>query len=445
MAQTNEQTGPSTTRTLLGAACLSAQPLALSALSVPVMAYIIRCLGARAYGQWMVAASMLGVGGMVASLGVRGAFVRRVAADPGSAREALAEQIGLRLVLAATASALVVLACLTLGYPAPVLGCAVIGAIGLVLTAISTTLADLLQAQHRIRTIAAVNFAAGLALTGASVVAALCGGGATVIAATYLLGPAVAAAALLVIVRTQVPGRCVEVSWNPRQFLGLLVGSRFFAAQQLLAAGSAQAEALLLPRMVGLTNFGYFTAGAMPATRLNVLSDGLCTAAYPAMARASAEGSGRELKELTVRYVIIAGLGGACAAGTVALSAGVLGRVLFPGDAELFTTVARVTCWALPLVGVEAVLGYAINAAGKDAAQARASVPAAALSLLSSVALIGVFGLHGACWSMLIRPMVRTAFLLPIAMRGLGAGAEEPAPSIMIRAAATGAALRKAG
>ena len=173
---------------LYSAACISLQPLLLNALSLPVMAYIIRRLGPENYGQWMVATSLLAVCSILTGLGLRGAFVRKLAADPASAGVALAEQLGLRLLLASLAAMLTVLICRLLGYSSLVQGCAIVGAAGLALTTIATTLADLLQSFQRIKTLAAVNLMAGLALTGVSIIVAYCGAGPVGMAAAYLTG-----------------------------------------------------------------------------------------------------------------------------------------------------------------------------------------------------------------------------------------------------------------
>ncbi len=405
---------PTVVKSLVGAAFYSLQPLVLGALSMPALGYIIHRLGRDGYGQWMVATSLIACCAILTSLGLRGAFIRCIAADPSTAPKALAEQLGLRLLLTALAGLIVVSACLLLAYPPVVLWCVLVGAAGLSLTVFSTTLADLLQALHRIKTLAAISFAAGLTLTGVSVIVAWRGGGPVAMAAAYLSGPALSAALLYFIVSRQC---CpVAIHWNLRRFRALLTGSRFFAAQQLLAAGSAQAEALMLPRLVGIGQFGLFTAGAMPANRLMVLPDGLCTAAYPAMSRACARGA-RNGSRLLVGYALIGITGGVLVALAVTILAELIGNILLADDAATFAFVARVTIWALPLVALESMMGYALNAAGKDAAQARASLPAAALSLLCSVALISVFGIPGACWSMVARPAVRAGFLAPVVWR----------------------------
>src|SRR3954463_158637 len=88
---------PSVRQTLRGAAALSVAPLALNLISVPALAYIIRRLGPANYAQWTTAAALLATCAVVSNPGLRGAFVRAVAAEPASAPVAVAEQLGLRL------------------------------------------------------------------------------------------------------------------------------------------------------------------------------------------------------------------------------------------------------------------------------------------------------------------------------------------------------------
>jgi O-antigen/teichoic acid export membrane protein len=430
------------TKTLVGAACLSIQPLALNVLSVPVMAFIIRRLGPEGYGRWMVATAIIAVAATLTSLGLRGSFVRGVAADPGSARTALAEQLGLRLLLVTLVAALVVVACLLLGYPSDVLWCALVGLTGLALATCATTLADLLQAFHRVKTIAAVNAAAGVALTATSAVVAWLHPSPVAIATAYLTGPLFATALLWRAVSNHICA--VSVRWDLLRFGRLLAESRFFAAQQLLSAGSAQAEGLILPRVIGINDFGFFTAGTLLASRLTALPDGLCTAAYPALVKASADRAADGAR-LVLAYLLIAGLGGIMVAAAGMLAAEPIGQILFPGHPALFAAITRVTIWSLPLMAVESVIGNALNACKRDGAQARVSVPAAAISLLISVTLVSTLGLTGACWSMLLRPAVRVAFLAPLAIRTFCPSTDVRAESVPFAPTLPPPLLRKAG
>ncbi len=427
---------------MYGAACLSIQPLLLNAISVPVLGYIIHRLGADGYAQWMVAASLLSVCAVLANLGLRAAFVRAVAADQASAARALSEQLGVRLPLSLLVGALVIGLCLLLGYPPAVVWCAAAGAIGLILTTVATTLGDLLQSFNRVATLAAVNLVAGLTLTGLSLVVAWRGGGPVAMATGYLVGPAVSVATLVVIVRRHI---CpVAVRWDARCAARLLAGSRYFAAQQLLFAGSAQAEALILPQLIGLSQFGSFSSGAMPANRLIVLPDSLCAAAYPAMVKACAGGAPFGAG-LVRRYLAVGLLGGVLVAMGGMLAADPIGRVLLPGQSELFVFAVRVTIWSVPLTALELVMGYALNAAGKDAVQARLAMPAAALSLAGSVALVLGLGVPGACWSMLFRPALRAMFLAPITVRTFRRARSTDVPVAAMPVLQPAHLLRKAG
>ena len=414
---------PSMRSTLIGASFLSFQPLLLNILSVPVTAYIVHRLGPVGYGQWMTAVSLVAVCAILTSLGLRGAFIRSVAADPPTAASALAEQLGLRLLLSALACALATSGCLLLGYPTSVLWCTAIGGAGLVLITVSTTVSDVLQALERMKIVAGVNMISGVVLISASLLAALHGADPIVMAAAYLSGPLCGAALLTVIVsRQHFPMR---IRFSLVRFSEILVRCRFFGAQQFLSSVSTQAEALLLPRLVGMSQFGLFTAGTLVATRLTVVPDGLCTAAYPAMVRAYAR-SRAEGAKLLARYLLIASGGGILLALGGMMIADPIARLLFPPDPALLATVVRVSVWSLPIVAIELAMSYALNAAGDDAAQARASVPAALVSLVATVSLVLALGVMGACWSMLLRPAIRAAFLAPLTLRNLkGASAVE--------------------
>lgn len=401
-------------RTIGGAAWLSMQPLVLNALSIPAIGYIIHRLGAEQYAQWMTATALLAVCAIITNLGLRTAFVRSVAADPAAARGALADQMGLRLVLSLVAGVVVIGACLALGYSSTVLWCAALGCVGLVLTTIATTMSDCLQALQKIRPIAIVAMVSGVVLTATSVVVAWRGGGAEAIAAAYVVGPVLSVVGLARLVRKSV-GK-VEVRFNRGRFVHLIRESRHFAAQQVLFAGSSQAEALLVPRMLGMVSFGHFTAGALLPNRLSVLPDAFCSAAFPTMVEACKGGS-RSATGLVLKYLAIAVASGIVVAAAGMFVAEPLGRLLVPEHAAMVASVVRVTMWCLPLAALELVMGYALYAAGKEATQARLAVPAAVVGLLAAVALISAFGVVGACWSMVLRPTIRAMFLLPTFVR----------------------------
>lgn len=419
-------------RTFVGVACLSVQPLILNAISVPVTAYIIHRLGPDGYGQWMVAAALLVFCGILTNFGLRGAFIRHVAQRPDESASALAEQLGLRLVLAVAAGGIAIGVCAALRYPSTVVWCAAVGAVGLVLTTFATTLSDLLQAHHRIRTLAAVNLASGLTLTAIALATAWMDATPIAMAIAYLSGPMLAAVVLTVLVRRH--GCPIGIRCTIERSRRLIARCRFFAAQQLLAAGGTHAESLLLPRLVGITSFGFYSAGTLLATRLTAFPDGLSTAAYPAIAARCADGA-RHAAPSVLRYLLAAAIGGTVVAIIGTLLAQPIGTLLFPTESGSFAMVVRMTIWSIPLVGIELIIGSALNAAGEDAAQARASVPAAVASLACTVGLVLAFGIVGACWAMLLRPSIRAGFLTPLLLQTFWGRSTAPAGRVAVDAA----------
>lgn len=413
-------------RAVLGGACMSLQPLLLSAVALPATAYVIRTLGPTQYGQWAMAVTLVAVTMFLSNLGLRGAFVRAVAQDPASAAGRLAEQIGLRVVLCALAASAALSACWLLGYSRTVLLCTAVTVVWMVVNTVATTLADVLQAFHNLVTVAAVNTIAGLLLTGASVVAAYSGAGPVGVAASYLLGAFTSAALLVWIVhRRHFP---VRVCWNVRRSSRLLWDARFFGVQLMVTSASNHAEGLLIPRLAGPTAFGFFSAGNLLAERLHAIPDGAGSAAYAAMADGNRR-SGRDAFGVFVRCALLVLLACVGASVCVSLVAGPVARLLFPGRAEVCEQVMRLTIWSLPLVGVASIFGHALNALGRDAAQARATLAAAVIHLPLAGLLVWRFGITGACWSIILRWAVLLVILIPSLVRLFRPIlAERPAP-----------------
>lgn len=394
-------------RSLIGGACLSLSPLLLSAMSLPAIALVIRQLGPSAYGQWTTAAALVASLAMLTSLGLRGAFVRHLAAHPEDLPAALAEQLGTRFLLSVAGSAIAVAAVIVLRYPTTVVACVGICSLAMAVTSIATTFVDVLQSMHRSELNAGITFASGLALTIASVIACLLGGGAVGVALAYCTGPVLLLGVSLAAVRRMCTIRLIL---GPRVALRLLRRARAFAAQQLLNSASTHVDSILLPRWIGVTQFGFFSAGTLLATRLNAIPDGLCTAAFPMLSNRF-HADRRSGLRLAFQYgAIITASSLLIALACVALS-GPFSRLLFPTQPALCQLVLLISIWALPLSALDASISYSLNAAGADAAQARALVPAAICNVVLTIYLMTGFGIVGACLALPLRHIVRIILL----------------------------------
>lgn len=415
-------------KTLIGASFIIIQPLLLNALSLPVTAYIIATLGAHDYGQWAVALTLVTTGSILTNLGLRSFFVRGVAQRPETAPRAFAEQLGLRLTLAVCAGALSLSVCYLLGYPLRVWQCTAILACGALFTAAAAVVSDLLTATERLPALATINMAAGLALTVASALAMWLGWGLLGLALAYLLGPVLTGTlSLLLVKRRLFP---VRIVWSPRRFWSLLSEARVLGIQLFVMNLGNHAENLLVPKMVGISAYGFFAAGTLLPRRLEVVPDGLNTAFYPALARSYQESAERAIASVK-RFGVFMFAASVPAAVAIFLLADPIARLLFPDQADVCRTVIRITIWWVPLIGFAYGMGYALNAAGHEKEEARIAITSTVVSLAVSVVLIAQFGLVGACLALVAKAALGLVMRIPSVWRTL----RQPAvPSLVPRA-----------
>ena len=416
-------------KSLIGASFVIVQPLLLNVISLPVTAYIIAVLGPHHYGQWSVALTMITSTAILTNLGLRSFFIRGVAQHPETARKAFSEQLGLRMCLAVLAGLFSLLVCRLLGYPAEILRCTAILAIGAVFTAAAAVVSDLLSATERLPSLATINFAAGLLLTAASAVAMWLGGGPLGLAGAYLVGPLMTGTlSLLLIQRRMFP---VSVSGTPRRYWELLKQAKILGLQLFVMNLGNHAENLLVPKLVGISAYGYFAAGTLLPRRMEVVSDGLNTAFYPVLARSYQQSPAQAL--VTVKRLGLF-MCAACLPAAIALTvfADPIARLLFPDSPDICRTVIRITIWWLPLIGLAYAMGYAINAARLEREEARIAISSTVASLVLSVILIQAFGLLGACYALVGRAALALAFRIPCFLRTLRppqVAAANPAPA----------------
>lgn len=388
---------------ILGAFWLIAQPLALNVLTVPATALIIRKMGATGYGLWGVSATLIAATLFLTNLGVRTLFVRAVAQHPERASEYFAEQLGLRTTLACLAGLVAIAACFVLRYPPVVLSCTLVGVLGLTCSAAASSVSDLLYATQRLGESAAISFIQGSILTAASVGVALAGWGPLGLSWAYLLGPLTSAVlSILLVQRRFFP---VRIRWCRTRFLKLLRESRALAAQSAVGTLAVNAESLLVPKLLGVTAFGYFSAGLLPASRLTVVSDGLSTAFFPIIARKWVDAR-REAAWEGLRFWLLSVSAHAAMAVAGALLAAPAAAILFPKNPEICRMVISISVWGLPFYAGAEAMAYCLNASGNHGLQARIAIVAVPIGLAVTAILIWKLGILGACWSWVVRPAI---------------------------------------
>ena len=435
-APADRKVGRRTLRRMFGPLIFAVQPIVMNVISIPVTAYIIRRLGPEDWGQWSTALGLIQIVSVLTSMGIRGHYVRTVAHEPAMAARLTAEQFGLRFLLAVMAGTLALfIATAIMHYPPVVIICTALAATGLVISCVATTGIDLFQASQRLTVIAAIGMAQGTTLTLASALAVWAGAGPIGLGVAYLTGPIVWLTISMAVIHTSYFP--VRFHWNLRRFWVHLKAARYLAAQQIIASIGRNAEALMAPRMIGMTRYGLFAAGTMVSDRMTAIPDGLGSALYPIVSATHSQNP----QQSTIEVASFLSLTLALCVPICIMSmflAVPIAQILFPTDPQLCTTVIQITVWALPLVGTDFIMMFALNAAGRETSQARIVLLSNILTLATSTVLIFRFGLIGACVSWVVRHPVSIVLRLPNFLKTFrGAFAELP----LLRIAACNALL----
>jgi O-antigen/teichoic acid export membrane protein len=403
-------------RSFVGAACQASQPLLLSALSVPAMAYIIRRLGPAEYGEWSAAAALVAAVSVLSNLGLRGSFVRTVAQNPAGAAAALAGQLGTRTLLAIPVALLATLLAACLGYGITIVACVAITVSGLLPVAVWTSVSDMLDGLRRHPTASLVATVGGLVLTAASVVAVWAYPRAIPLSAAYLVGPIASGIVSICILRRS--GIRIAIDFNLHRAAILFWGGRHFAAQQVLYAASAGLPLLLLPKLSGVAVAGVFAAGTLLISRLSILPDALATAFYPLLAKTAALEPAYFRRRLFTGFLVTSILCVVTGA-PIFLGADLIASIFFPLSPQVCARIIAITIVALPLVGIERMAVNTINALGDEKKQARAALAAATLAISFGAAATYEWGVYGASAFIIARPIIQIACLVAFASREL--------------------------
>jgi O-antigen/teichoic acid export membrane protein len=395
---------------VIGAVLLATQFLGLNVLGLFSTAYLIRWLGALQYGEWATAAALAAAHVILTSAGLRPMFVRRVARQPEHAEELLAEQLGLRVVLGALAAASAMTICLLLRYPPVVIACMAVGCIWIILSAISSTLGDLLQALEKFGSYSVTGLVSGLAVTAASVVVVYQGYGPIMLSVAYLIAPAINVSLYWRIASKYVR---VSIRWDSNRAGALLREARLVGVSQIAAAARERAEQLLVPTLAGLEAFGIFSAGTMVADRLGNVPDAICTAFYPRISRAAHDASGGSLQRTVANMLTIAVAASVPVAIVGSYLAQPISDILLPGSSSTCRIVIQITVWAVPVVAMSLGMSFSLQAAGHHETVAGLGLRATGIGAVLSVGLIAALGITGASWSLLARPAILVVVLLP--------------------------------
>ena len=398
---------------LSGSIWFVCQPILLNAISVPVTAFIYYRLGKYNLGEWATAAGLIAAASFISNLGLRTLFIRDLSRNPDSIEQLLGTQLALRCNLSLAAGVVAALLALVLHYPAEITYCVLINFVGLVLSTLATVFTDVLQSQERFAAITTVNFASGILLTVASLLAVVHSTSPVQLSLSYLVGPVVSICVLAPLVAKQT---AIKPDWSWERHRELLRAVKAMTASQALSAIQERVEQLTAPRLVGIAQFGLFTGGSRPANRLSVIPDGVATVYFPRVASAFVDNR-ENANRMVVQLFTLSITASLATATLITILAHAISLLIFRQGAAQYSPIIQATVWALPLQGLLYPLQYALQAGGWHAAAAQKSTAATALNIAVSVLLVYLYRLPGACASLVLRPLLSSVALLPLFAR----------------------------
>lgn len=422
---------------------LSVLPLAVNLLSTLASLVIIPGLGEIGWGVWATAVGLSGATSFIVGLGIRPLFIRSMArtSDRGEQNVLIGCQIAMRIVLAIAAGALSLAVGLILRYDPLILQCAALAAVGLVPTVVWTVYGDVLNSQEAFRSSAVASLVSGVVLTVAAVGAVLAGWGPLGVGAAYLLGPLLTTAQLARILRRQ--GYRISPTWDRAELRRLFREARLTALGDGIGSLVTQLRGVYVPALVGPVAYGYFAAGTLIITRLQVVSDAIVTAYGPEVSRERSElvhgratWSSTTLMRLLCLVGVLSGVGVLAGAG---LFIGALYHDAVAGASRATLLVMMVTSTYLPI----AVLGMGwrqlLIAADHHEIAARIAAMDSLLAMGATLGLTLAYGLVGAAIGFTSSALFAAVLLGWVVRRRLGAAGRIPGwPRIVLSGLAGG-------
>ena len=362
------------------------QPLILNVVSIFVTGYIARTLGDEDYGKFVFAFAFVAIFTPIGNLGLRAVTVRDIAADREHGLTILGKMFTLRFTLGCLAYLALVVTVNVMGYPALTKIVVYIAGLNLLTHTMATTLFDVFQAYERMKYIAISNFISGTSLTIASVLVLLVGFRLVGLTVVYAGGGLLMLLSIAYFFFRFFPGIRLEFDaafWRE----SLRKGAPFFIVG-LITVLNLRVGVILLSKLGGDAAVGQYGAAFHLVERLNVISESLCTAIFPALAALYTESKFDELNRMLKRYSsYLLMLGLPIAVGATMLAPQIIG-LIFGDKYENAQHVLAILAWNLPFYFVASVLGYCLGAIHRQPLVARIAAVAAVTNIGLNFVLI---------------------------------------------------------
>jgi O-antigen/teichoic acid export membrane protein len=352
-----------------------AQPLTwVSSLAMAVL--LPRFLGDASLGKYGFAMGLTLLAGLLANLGIGALLAKEVARAPHRAGELAVNALLMRVPLS-LAAALVPLAIVTVTHRDPVTRAVVLVlSLGILVDATRAVVQGTLQGLHRMTSLAAFPAVTGAAYAVVAVLALSRGAGVVLVAAAYVLGQSAGLAVNALALWRALPS-APRPSWRVCRLL--FVGSLPFFVWQAALVVYGQVDSVLLSYLTNDAVVGWYVAAYRVVTMPIFVPTVLMTVVFPALAAAAGDTARfNQILRQAVRVVLLTTL--PMALGIMLLPDRIV-QVLHWGDSFQHSVLPIVLLApSFPLVGVDMMIGTALNAHDRQRQWALTGVAAAVLN-----------------------------------------------------------------
>lgn len=364
--------------------------LLLGLASAPL---VIRHLGDADFGRY---ASVLAVVSIVTGLteaGINTVATRELAAasDRGTRDRAMADLLGLRLVLSAIGVLVAVGFSAVAGYGADLVLGTLLASIGMVFTVSQSLLGAVLQAQLRFGVAAAIDLLRGLLTTILMVACVVADAGVVAFLAVAIPAAAAAWLANVIVVRSST---ALRPAFHPGRWLPLLRETAVFAVAVAVNSLYFRVTLVLMSVIATAEQTGHFAVSFRVMEVLSSVPVILVGAAFPIISR-SARSDRARFTSATGRLFELSLITGALLSLALTLSAPFIVEVLTGSSEDPATDVLRIQALAIMASFVASATGYPLLSLHRNREVLAANVASLIVVTVLALALVPGLGAQG--------------------------------------------------
>jgi len=338
---------------------LMGQNMLSATISVVVTAYIARCLGTADYGVLCFSTAFTLLFANFAEMGLRPLTIREVARQTSSARLYLNKILSTRVILSLGAVLLIAVLVNAFNYPERSVLIVYIVTAGFLSRSISSIFNDAFQGFEKMEFVALTELITRVSTAALSIFFLYIGYRLVTMAIIYSVGQFIG-----LLLACFFLGRyfmLLEPKLDVRFSLKQVKQGLPFALSGLMLILYLKVDITMLSKMVGNSAVGLYSAAINLTRNLELMSEPIATAAYPAFARhhATARGEANRIFEKYFNYLLMIAL--PIAIGTMFVAKRVI-LLVYGADFADSVLILQIAIWAVPFTFLATFQRYFLHA-----------------------------------------------------------------------------------